>query len=197
MLRKRKRRKDNDHNNIGRKWKLTGKAFINSIFSSKFLGSLAAPCSDESPGLCRRVSSVTGEPTVQQNWPMLQWQITNRFVLTCFLGSNLMVSVCTRNGSNGGSCGFTGRKAENGTLTCTKQTFISIFSTAQPGALTEAMYLQMPLTLQNPTFVFIRAKYFLVCEVSASGPVSRIITYDLPFPPTERSNPSYLQVEVE
>ena len=115
--------------------------------------------------------------------------------LTCFLGSNLMVSVCTRNGSNGGSCGFTGRKAENGTLTCTKQTIFSIFSSAQPDALTEGMYLQMPLTLQNPTFVFIRAKYFLVCEVSASGPVSRIITYDLPFPPTERSNPSYLQVE--
>lgn len=51
------------------------------------------------------------------------------------------------------------------------------------------------LTLQNPTFVFIRAKYFLLCEVSASGPVSRIMIYDLPFPPTERSNPSYLQVE--
>lgn len=36
----------------GRKWKLTGKALINSIFSSKFLGSLAS--SDESPGLCTR-----------------------------------------------------------------------------------------------------------------------------------------------
>jgi len=66
MLRKRKRRKDNDHNNIGKKWKLTGKAFINSIFNSKFLGSLAAP-SDESPGLCTRVLSVTGKPTVQLN----------------------------------------------------------------------------------------------------------------------------------
>jgi hypothetical protein len=43
--------------------------------------------------------------------------------------------------------------------------------------------------------VFIRAKYFLLCEVSASGPVSRMITYDLPFPPTERSKPSYLQIE--
>uniref|UniRef100_A0A0A9E0F0 Uncharacterized protein n=1 Tax=Arundo donax TaxID=35708 RepID=A0A0A9E0F0_ARUDO len=74
-----------------------------------------------------------------------------------------MVSVCTRKGSRGGSCGFTGRKAENGTL-----------------------------TLQNPTFVVIRAKYFLLCNVSASGPVSRITTYDLPFPPTERSKPSYL-----
>lgn len=29
-----------------------------------------------------------------------------------------MVNVCTRNGSNGGSSGFTGRKDENGTLTC-------------------------------------------------------------------------------
>lgn len=50
----------------------------------------------------------------------------------------------------------------------------------------------MLLTLQNPTFVVIRAKYFLLCDVSARGPVSRITTYDLPFPPTERSKPSYL-----
>lgn len=37
---------------------------------------------------------------------------------TCLLGSKRIVSVCTRNGSNGGSSGFTGRKDENGTLTC-------------------------------------------------------------------------------
>lgn len=32
-----------------------------------------------------------------------------------------MVNVCTRNGSNGGSSGFKGRKEENGTLTCQLQ----------------------------------------------------------------------------
>jgi hypothetical protein len=52
--------------------------------------------------------------------------------------------------------------------------------------------LQTLLTRQKPTFVVIRAKYCLLCEVSASGPVSRITTYDLPFPPTERIKPSYL-----
>jgi len=81
----------------------------------------------------------------------------------CLFGSNLMVNVCTRKGSRGGSCGFTGRKDENGTL-----------------------------TLQKPTFIFIRAKYFLLWDVSASRPVSRITTYDLPFPPTEKIKPSYL-----
>lgn len=39
-------------------------------------------------------------------------------VQTCLLGSNRMVNVCIRNGSNVGSSGFTGRKDENGTLTC-------------------------------------------------------------------------------
>lgn len=48
------------------------------------------------------------------------------------------------------------------------------------------------LTLQKPTFVLILAKYIVLCEVSAKGPASRITTYDLPFPPTENTRPSYL-----
>lgn len=46
-------------------------------------------------------------------------QITNSYRgQTCLLGSKRMVSVCTRKGSKGGSSGFTGRKDENGILTC-------------------------------------------------------------------------------
>ena len=44
---------------------------------------------------------------------------------TCLLGSNRMVIVCTRNGSNGGASGFTGRKDENGTLTCQLHTVLT------------------------------------------------------------------------
>lgn len=36
-----------------------------------------------------------------------------------------MVIVCTRNGSNGGSSGFTGRKDENGTLICQLHTVLT------------------------------------------------------------------------
>lgn len=53
------------------------------------------------------------------------------------------------------------------------------------------------LTLQKPTFVLILAKYIVLCEVSAKGPASRIITYDLPFPPTENTRPSYLNIKYE
>lgn len=49
------------------------------------------------------------------------------------------------------------------------------------------------LTLQKPTFVLILAKYILLCDVSAKGPASTIITYDLPLPPTENTRPSYLK----
>ena len=52
--------------------------------------------------------------------------------------------------------------------------------------------LMRKLTLQNPAFVLIRAKYILLCVVSAEGPDSRIKTYGLPFPPTDSTSPSYL-----
>lgn len=119
------------------------------------------------------------------------------------MGSNLIVSVCTRKGSRGGSWGFTGRKAENGTLTCRKtekakemvNSWILWFLRWKHKHLIIQLGYWTQLTLQNPTFVVIRAKYFLLWEVSASGPVSRITTYDLPFPPTEKSKPSYLCIQ--
>jgi hypothetical protein len=74
-----------------------------------------------------------------------------------------MVIVCTRNGSNGRSSGFTGRKAENGTLTChlhkteavkRRNWNLDLYSTKRK--------VSEMLTLQNPTLVLILAKYNLL-----------------------------------
>lgn len=123
---------------------------------------------------------------------------------TCLLGSKRMVKVWTRKGSNGGSSGFTGRNDENGTLTWKidrwerRKVRVSAYATDHCRKLTfnqlVIVFLKVKifLTLQNPTFVLIRAKYSLLWDVSAEGPASRIITNDLPFPPTLRSKPSYL-----
>lgn len=109
----------------GTMWgRLTGKALMYSSFSSKFRGSLAFW--DPSPGLCRKCQLlshhfyVTAKAALAVLW--WWWKLIQHSALTCLFGSNLMVSVCTRKGSSGGSCGFTGRKDENGTLTCRKQT---------------------------------------------------------------------------
>lgn len=46
--------------------------------------------------------------------------------VTCLLGSNRIVNVCTRKGSKSGSSGCTGRNDENGTLTCHSNTNKSV-----------------------------------------------------------------------
>lgn len=46
--------------------------------------------------------------------------------ITCLLGSNRIVNVCTRKGSKTGSSGCTGRNDENGTLTCHSNTDKSV-----------------------------------------------------------------------
>lgn len=71
---------------------------------------------DKHAGFSYKFNKIGSKTTRQLTW--LHRNLWNHQGKTCRLGSNRIVIVCTRKGSIGGSSGFTGRKDENGTLTC-------------------------------------------------------------------------------